>query len=86
MATRSELIALLRDAETVLWSAVGQQVSGAEDVHQRIARALRAEASAAADGACVTCGNALSQPEVGRPRRYCTDRCRKAAHRLRRDS
>lgn len=86
MTTRSELVALLRDAETVLWDAISQQVNGAESIHQRVARALAAEAAAAADGTCLSCGNALTQPAVGRPRLYCREACKKRAHRSRRAS
>jgi hypothetical protein len=79
--TKSELLSLLREAETVLWDALGQNVSGAEETHRRIAAALRAEAMATPDGACAACGSALTQPSTGRPRKYCGEACKKRAYR-----
>jgi hypothetical protein len=79
--TKSELLSLLRGAESVLWDAVGRNVGGAEEMHQRIARALRADAAATPDGACASCGNALTQPATGRPREYCGGACKKRAYR-----
>ena len=32
---------------------------------------------------CVHCGTALTQPDTGRPRRFCTDACRQAEYRER---
>jgi hypothetical protein len=81
--TKSELLALLRDAETVLWDAMGRNVSGAEETHQRIALALRAEAASTPDGACPVCGEAVTQPATGRPRTYCGGACKKRAQRAR---
>ncbi|GHJ27123.1 hypothetical protein TPA0910_15560 [Streptomyces hygroscopicus subsp. sporocinereus] len=81
--TKSELLSLLRDAESVLWDAVCRNVSGAEKTHQRIARALRAEDAATPDGTCASCGNALTQPSTGRPRTYCGGACKKRAQRAR---
>lgn len=83
--TKSELLALLRDAEGVLWDAVGRNVSGAEGTHQRIARALRAEAASTPDGACPVCGKAITQPSTGRPRTYCGGACKKRAQRARKN-
>lgn len=82
--TKNELISLLRDAESVLWESVGKGISGAEETHQRIALALRAEAIATAVGMCVSCGNALTQPTTGRPRMYCGEACKKRAYRAKR--
>lgn len=84
--TKSELLALLRDAETVLWDAVGRKVSGAEETHQRIALALRAEAVSTPDGVCPVCGEAITQPCTGRPRTYCGGACKKRAQRARKNS
>lgn len=83
--TKSELLTLLRDAETVLWDAMGRNVSGAEETHQRIARALRAEASSTPDGDCPVCGEAVTQPATGRPRTYCGEACKKRAQRARKN-
>jgi ferredoxin len=82
--TKNDLISLLRDAEAVLWDSVSKGVVGAEETHQRIARALRADDAATADGACVSCGNALTQPSTGRPRMYCGEACKKRAYRSKR--
>lgn len=79
--TRSELLSLLRDAETVLWDAIGRNVKGAEKTHQRIALALRAEDASMTEGACSICGKALTQPTTGRPRTYCGGTCKKRAYR-----
>lgn len=82
--TKKELISLLRDAESVLWGALGKNVSGVEDLHQRIAIALQAEAAETPDGVCVSCGDALAQPTTGRPRMYCGEACKKRAYRAKR--
>lgn len=82
--TKNELISLLRDADAVLWAAVPKGVTGAEEMHQRVADALRAEAARTAGGACVSCGDALTQPSTGRPRMYCGEACKKRAHRANR--
>lgn len=78
--TRTQLIALLRVAESALWRAANISPD-ALDAHQQIARGLRAVE--AADN-CPRCGNPLVQPEVGRPKTYCGDGCRKAAYKARR--
>lgn len=84
--TKSELLALLRDAETVLWEALPKNVSGAEELYRRIGDALRAEAALGADGACPVCGEAITQPATGRPRTYCGSACKTKAYRSRRTS
>jgi hypothetical protein len=80
--TRTQLISLLHVAESALWSAATVSPD-ALSAHQQIARGLRAVE--AADN-CPQCGNPLVQPEVGRPKRYCGDGCRKAAYKARRTS
>lgn len=81
--TKSQLLSLLRDAEPVVWEAVGRNVNGAEETHRHIARALRTEDAATSDGTCASCGNALTQPSTGRPRMYCGETCKKRAQRAR---
>lgn len=80
--TRQELLSLLRVAESVLWAEATRSTSAME-AHQQIARGLRA---AEADDKCPQCGTALVQAEVGRPKRYCAENCRKAAYRERKAS
>ncbi|MFE9765075.1 hypothetical protein ACFYPC_11165 [Streptomyces sp. NPDC005808] len=78
--TRNELIRLLRVAEGALWKSGNLLREGAPEVletQQEIARALRAADSAEK---CQRCGNALVQNGMGRPRRYCSDNCRKYAY------
>ncbi|MGC0375909.1 hypothetical protein [Streptomyces sp. SAI-229] len=82
--TKSELISLLHDAEPILWEALEKGISGAEEAHQKVARALRVAAAETADGACVSCGDALTQPSTGRPRMYCGEACKKRAYRAKR--
>lgn len=84
--TKSELMALLRDAESVLWASLGRGIEGTEETHQRIAAALRAEAMATPDGACASCGEALTQPPTGRPRKFCGEACKKRAYRASRQA
>lgn len=79
--TKSEMMRLLTLAEAVLWDAIRKEVPTADEVHGEIARALRKHTAETADGACLKCGNALTQPERGRRRSFCSDRCRVAAHR-----
>lgn len=79
--TKNEIMRLLALAEAVLWDATLKGVPMAGDVHGEIARALRKHTAETADGACLKCGNALTQPERGRRRSFCSDRCRVQAHR-----
>lgn len=74
--TPKELIALLRVAESALWDAAGK-APDVVDAHGQIARAL---ARIDAEDSCPHCGNPLAQRGAGRPKRYCTDNCRKAAY------
>ncbi len=80
--TRKQLISLLRVAESALWTAATVSPE-AQSAQQQIALALRAVDAA---DKCPQCGNPLVQPEIGRPKRYCEDTCRKAAYRERRNS
>ncbi|OCC07526.1 hypothetical protein A3Q37_06690 [Streptomyces sp. PTY087I2] len=82
--TKNELISLLRDAESVLFDSLGKNISGAEELHQRLAAALRSEAAGTADGTCASCGNTLTQQSTGRPRVYCGEACKKRAYRSKR--
>jgi hypothetical protein len=79
--TKNEMVRLLTLAEGVLWDAAFRGVPMADDVQGEIARALRKHAAETADGKCLKCGNALTQPDRGRRRSFCSDRCRVAAHR-----
>jgi hypothetical protein len=77
--TRNELIRLLRVAEGILWKA-GNLLPDTPEIlatQQEIAVALRAVDSAEQ---CQRCGNALAQAGTGRPKRYCSDNCRKYAY------
>lgn len=80
----ADLIATLRKAEDAAWHAINTPDSDtATAVHQAIAAALRIAETAAAGPRCEfpACGNAIEHSGVGRRRRFCSDRCRKAAHR-----
>jgi hypothetical protein len=79
--TKNEAIRLLRLAEETLWLVSMGQTSTADAVQRKIHLALRANETGMPGGACLACGNPLTQPETGRPRLYCADKCRKAAHR-----
>ncbi|MCX4576575.1 hypothetical protein OHB41_26055 [Streptomyces sp. NBC_01571] len=76
LMTRQQLISLLRVAESTLWELVGTNEDAAR-THQEIASALRA---VDAEGSCQRCGNPLANSGMGRPRRYCSDNCRKYAY------
>lgn len=80
--TRKQLISLLRVAESALWTAARVSPE-AQSAQQQIHQALRAVDAA---DTCPQCGNPLAQPEIGRPKRYCGDACRKAAYRERRNT
>lgn len=80
--SRKELIALLRVAESALWQA-STASPDALAAQQQIARALRA---IDAEDSCPHCGNPLAQRGAGRPKRYCSDNCRKAAYVERKNS
>jgi predicted nucleic acid-binding Zn ribbon protein len=81
--TKSELLALLRDAHLALEGALYGETAGPADTLARIGDALRAEAVKAPDEICPVCGNAVTQPATGRPRTYCGDTCKKRAQRQR---
>jgi hypothetical protein len=79
--TRAEAIRLLRLAEQTLWMVGMGHTETVDAVQRKISLALRANDMETPGGTCLACGTALTQPETGRPRVYCSDRCRKAAHR-----
>lgn len=70
-------------AEVLLWVAQdleerhAYQYAGAIRVAARQLTEL--EKCAPARGACEQCGARLDQKPLGRPRRFCSDRCRKRA-------
>ncbi|WP_327240185.1 hypothetical protein OG243_26620 [Streptomyces sp. NBC_01318] len=78
--TRNELIRALRVTEAALWKAGNLLRDAAPDVldaQQEVARILRAVDSSEK---CQRCGCALVQTGLGRPKRYCSDNCRKYAY------
>jgi hypothetical protein len=78
------LMTALRNAESVAWDAIAKPDSDrATAVHQAIAAALRIAEDQATGPRCEapTCDNAIEYSGIGRHRRFCSDRCRKAAHR-----
>lgn len=80
----TDLLAALRNAESLAWDAMAKPDSDkASAVHQAIAAVLRIAEAQAAGPRCEapTCDNALSYSGVGRHKRFCSGRCRKAAHR-----
>lgn len=48
---------------------------------RQIERLERQLAALRGPGPCPVCGGSLKQPATGRRRRYCSDRCRRRAHR-----
>jgi hypothetical protein len=79
--TKNEAIRLLRLAEETLWLVALGNTETADAAQRKISLALRANDMEAQGGGCLTCGAAIAQPETGRPRLYCSDAHRKAAHR-----
>lgn len=79
--TKNEAIRLLRLADETLWLVVRGHTASADATQRKISLALRANDMETPGGACLTCGAAITQPETGRPRLYCSDAHRKAAHR-----
>lgn len=80
----TDLMTALRDAESLAWSAMAKPDSDkATAVHQAIAAALRLAEAQTAGPRCEapTCDSSIEYSGVGRYRRFCSDRCRKAAHR-----
>jgi hypothetical protein len=80
----TDLMAALRDAESLTWGAITKpETDKANKVHQAIAAALRLAETQAAGLHCEapTCDNSIEYSGIGRHRRFCSDRCRKAAHR-----
>jgi hypothetical protein len=84
MATKSELLALLRESATALEAALYGDEKSAPKTLDNIHNALRAEAALGADGDCPVCGEAITQPATGRPRTYCGSACKTRAYRSRR--
>lgn len=81
--TKTELLALLRDAHLALHDALYGEVEGPAATLSKIGDALRVEAVKAPDEICPVCGNAVTQPATGRPRTYCGGTCKKRAQRAR---
>jgi hypothetical protein len=77
----NEAIRLLNIAARTLEKVSFGETLAAPETLRKIVYALERHAIETADGACLKCGKSLTQPETGRPRVYCSDRCRKAAHR-----
>lgn len=83
------ILVALRDAESVAWEAVGSPTAdSAERTHRAIAEVLRLAERLSAEPVCEAagCSHVVEYSGVGRPRRFCSDRCRKAAHRASRRS
>lgn len=81
--TRSELVNLLREANSALGDALFGDSMKAAPTLDRLGNALRALDAETADGVCASCGSALTQPATGRPRVYCGSACKKRAQRAR---
>jgi hypothetical protein len=80
----TDLIVALRNAESLAWKAIeNPSKDNAYDTHEAIAAALRIAETHAAGPRCEapTCDTAIEHSGIGRYRRFCSDRCRKAAHR-----
>jgi hypothetical protein len=85
----ADLLVALRDAESLAWKAIDDPSKDkAYDAHEAIAAALRIAETHAAGPHCEapTCENVIEYSGIGRYRRFCSDRCRKAAHRASRQS
>lgn len=78
-----ELLVALRNAEAVAWKAIGPASDSAENAHQAIASALRLAEGLSAGPRCEApgCEVAIEYSGIGRHRRFCSDKCRKASHR-----
>jgi hypothetical protein len=79
-----ELLAALRQAESAAWEALNTPSRDtATEAHRLIAAAMRIAEAQASGPRCEapTCDNAVEYSGIGRHRLYCSDRCRKAAHR-----
>lgn len=80
----SRLLAELRNAESATWAALANPTTDTLiEIHGLIGKALRIAEGQAFAPRCEapSCTNAVEYGGVGRPRRYCCDRCRKRAHR-----
>jgi hypothetical protein len=78
------IIDAIQTAETILWKTIARPTSdGVEAAYKHIAEALRIIAAESAKPRCEapTCENAIEDSGIGRPRRYCSDACRKRAFR-----
>lgn len=78
------LLVALRNAESVAWGAMLKpSTDSAEKAHQAIASALRMAEGLSAGPRCEApgCEAVIEYSGVGRRRRFCSDKCRKAAHR-----
>lgn len=80
----TSLIEAIRSAEIAAWKSLAKPTSeDMETVHRHIAEALRIAEGATAGPRCeaLSCENAIEGSGMGRPRRFCSDRCRKRAYR-----
>ena len=83
----TSLLTALRNAEALAFNSLPRINSKeAKAVHHAIALALHIAERQAAGPHCEapTCENPVEYSGIGRHRRFCSDRCRKAAHRARR--
>ncbi|OKK19958.1 hypothetical protein AMK09_15120 [Streptomyces sp. CB02488] len=81
----TDLMTALRNAESLAWGAITKpDTDKANKVHQAIAAALRLAETQAAGPHCEapTCDNSIEYSGIGRHRRFCSGRCRKASHRV----
>lgn len=82
--TKNQIAALLRETMPVLLEAAYLGAKDADVTLKKVDAALAAMAAQTADGACLTCGEAITQPATGRPRMYCGEACKKRAYRSKR--
>lgn len=80
----TELLIALRNAESAAWEAMLKpSIDSAEKTHRTIASALRMAEGLATGPRCEApgCATVIEYSEIGRRRRFCSDKCRKTAHR-----
>lgn len=78
------IIDAIQSAEAILWRSMANPTSDSVEAAQRhLAEALRliAERPSAPRCEASTCENGVSYSGIGRPRRFCSDACRKRAFR-----
>lgn len=74
------IIDAIQSAEVLLWQALTNPTSDSvEAAHRHVAEALRLIAAETTKPRCeaLSCENGVSYSGIGRPRRYCSDACRK---------